>query len=191
MGRSRPNAERGIAPYVGVSDINRERIRDALLEFDDAVTEIEDEWGIDRLPDLVDGELRRKFRAQMQKFNDAIRANDCVEVKRQAQVTLRGYDRLVEAARERGHKPLTGSAYEVELDDGTIIAITKTAEEACNVARKREGVIVYSAEEAARIIHIWQREKVNGMISAAKEAFAGAQITNINTKEIEDDELPF
>lgn len=191
MGRSRPNAERGIAPYVGVSDINRERIRDALLEFDDAVTEIEDEWGIDRLPDLVDGELRRKFKAQMQKLNDAIRANDGHEVKRQAQVTLRGYDKLVEAARERGHKPLTGSAYEVELDDGTIICITKTPDEACKVARQRDGVSVYSAEEAARIIHVWQREKVNGMISAAKQAFAGAQVTKINETEVREDELPF
>ena len=192
MGSKRPTPEKGIAPYVGVSDINRERIRDALLHFDFEVSEIEAEWGIDRLPDLVDMELRDRFNRQMQKLNDAIRADDGHEVKRQVVVTLKGYAKLIEVATANGHKPLTGEAWEAQVDDGSIVCITRNPDEACKAARERKGVTVYSVDEVARIITMWQRDNVDGMVAATKAAFEGAQVAAARYKdEVKDDELPF
>jgi hypothetical protein len=66
------------------------RQQDALHEYDRRVRAVEAEWGVDRLPWLVDEALRGRFEAQMDLLNKAI--DEMQDVEHQVEVTLRGVE---------------------------------------------------------------------------------------------------
>lgn len=194
--RSRPRRvakpERGITRELfGSSDRVYRKVQSALIDYDAAASAYERRWGIERLPDLVPEGLRLRFWDQLDRLNEAIASNDPDEVERQAGATLRGWAALERAALEAGHKPVTGEGFEAALDDGRVIAVCATPQDAAKRAQDRPGVIAYSIDEIARMIAAWDERAV---IERAKLAFAGAEIAAIRNKrkEVElDDEIPF
>jgi len=184
--------DRGInRELFGTSDRVYRKIQSALIDYDAASSAYERRWGVDRLTDLAPEGLRLRFWDQVDRLNEAVRANDADEVARHAEVTLRGWAALERAALDAGHAPLTGEGLEAALDDGRVIVICATMQEATKRAHDRPGVIAYSVDEVARMIAAWDEKALVGI---TKLAFAGAEVVAIRNKreEVElDDEIPF
>jgi hypothetical protein len=174
-----------------MNEIQYQRISAALVEHDAFVRDVEAEWGMDRLADLVPEDLAMRFYKQSQKFADAIDRNDGKEVQHQVQVMKRAYAALIEAAKKAGHKPLTGEHWATKLVDGKTLAITRDRYEVSKVARDNPGYVVYSIEEVANIISA-REKKMTDRINEVKAAFPGAYISSITASdEPLNDEIPF
>ena len=186
----KPN--RGIDKQMApMGSVNHRKVQSALIEFDRAVTDIEDRWGVDRLPELVDHNLRERFYKQRERLDAAIQANVGSEVQREAEVMLKGYKHLIKAAEANGFAELTGEVWEAQMPDGRVLAVAKTIDEANKAARDNRDMVVYSMDEIARVLCGWEEFKLATM---AKHTFPGAEVVEIrerNTKELKDDELPF
>ena len=165
------------------------RMQDALHRYDDAVSEVEGRWGVDRLVWLVGGELRDRFEQQMDKLNAAIDKCD-PSIEHEVEVTLRGVAALEAAAIAAGAKPLTGDYIEGRMPDGRVIAITATAYEAGKVKRDNREMVVYSVDEIGRIIEGLNKEAP--VVDAIKNAFVGAEVVSVKPVPANlDDEIPF
>ena len=165
------------------------RQQDALHDYDRKVRAVEAEWGVDRLPWLVDEALRGRFEAQMDLLNKAI--DEMQDVEHQVSVTLRGVEAMVNAAKAAGHKPLTGEYWEAPMDDGKVLAITRNGYEAGKVAADNRDMVVYSIEEVAVIIAKWRKDKAGQITDVAKKMWPGAAVESIATKDLIDDDVPF
>ena len=185
MARVRKPTKQHYAPTQAVM----RRQQDALHEYDRRVRAVEAEWGVDRLPWLCDEALRGRFEAQMDLLNKAI--DEMQDVEHQVSVTLRGVEAMVNAATAAGHKPLTGEYWEVPMDDGKVMAITRNGYEAGKVAADNRDMVVYSIEEVAVIVGKWRKDKAGQITDVAKAVFPGAAVESIATKELIDDEIPF
>lgn len=165
------------------------RMQDALHRYDDAVSEVEGRWGVDRLVWLVGGELRDRFEQQMDKLNAAIDKCD-PSIEHEVEVTLRGVAALEQAAIAAGAKPLSGDYIEGRMPDGRVIAITATGYEAGKVKRDNREMVVYSVDEIGRIIEGLNKEAP--VVDAIKNAFAGAEVVSVKPVPANlDDEIPF
>jgi len=186
----KPN--RGIEKQMApMGSVNHRKVQSALIEFDRAVTDIEDRWGVDRLPELVDHNLREKFYKQRERLDAAIQSDVGTEVQREAEVMLKGYKHLIKAAEVNGFAELTGEVWEAQMPDGRVLAVAKTIDEANKAARDNRDMVVYSIDEMARVLCGWEEFKLATM---AKHTFPGAEVVEIrerNTEELKDDELPF
>ena len=185
MARVRKPTKQHYAPSQGTM----RRQQDALHEYDRRVRAVEAEWGVDRLPWLVDEALRGRFEAQMDLLNKAI--DEMQDVEHQVEVTLRGVEAMVNAATAAGHKPLTGEYWEAPMDDGKVLAITRNGYEAGKVAADHRDMVVYSIEEVAVIIAKWRKDKAGQITDVAKQMWPGAAVESITTKDLIDDEIPF
>ena len=164
------------------------RMQDALHKYDDAVSEVEGRWGVDRLVWLVGGDLRDRFEKQMDRLNAAIDKCD-PSIEHEVDVTLRGVAALEQAAIAAGAKPLSGDYIEGRMPDGRVIAITATGYEAGKVKRDNREMVVYSADEVGRIIEGLNKEAP--VVDAIKNAFAGAEVESVKPVPANlDDEIP-
>ena len=187
MARVRKPTKQHYAPSQAVM----RRQQDALHDYDRRVRAVEAEWGVDRLPWLVDEALRGRFEAQMDRLNEAI--DKMQDVEHQAAVTLRGVEALVNAAIAAGHKPLTGEYWEAPMPSGKVLAVTKDEYEAGKVAADNRDMSVYSIGEIATIIDEWQKTKAGVLTETAKAMFPGAAVESIKTQTAKDlnDDIPF
>ncbi len=189
MRRKRQRPDRGINRVFAANDRVYRKIQSALIEYDKGVSQIEREWGFERLPELVSPELRERFEAQMDQLDAAIRADDIDGVETQSGGALRAYQALVAEARALGHAPLSGDHYATETPDGRAFCIASTPAEAGRVKSERPDAIVYSAREVAAIVALFEDGE---LVQAVKEAFPGATIAAITDKgEVPSDEIPF
>ena len=74
---------------------------------DRRVAEIESEWGLDRLPQLIDGELGLRFQKSRAALNDAIADGDISLIAQKASNCLRGWEAVLEAVKAAGKEILT------------------------------------------------------------------------------------
>lgn len=173
------------------SDASYRKIENAITEYDRVVTRYERKWGCDRLPNLVDMDLRERFWQQMDRLNKAIESNNPIDVEHQVQVTLRAYAALEAKAIEMGATELTNIAWTATSHDSTTtVAVVQDIHEVGNVKRDMPEAKVYSVYEVANIIAAW--EKKNSLVGEVKNVFEGAYVSNITdlNKEL-DDEIPF
>jgi hypothetical protein len=177
--------------HYAPSQMAMRRMQDALHEYDRAATAMEAKWGVDRLPWLVEQGLRGRFEAQMDLLNKAI--EDQHDVEHQVSVTLRGLAALEQAAIAAGHKPLTGEYWEAAMDDGKVLAITRSNYEAGKVAKENREMVVYSIDEIAAIVSGWRKDKAGQVAEMAKEMFPGAAVEKVRTRTEKElnDEIPF
>lgn len=155
----------------------------SLFEGVDGVrAEVEREWGAERLPLLVDDELRARFRRQQAKWSDAYQAAWAAErltldvldlVKTQAGGMKRAYAALASAAVEAGHRPITPWVWEVMLGDGSVAALVQTNDEAAHVQAGGRYVTVYTMAEIANVLTTLLPES----LQVAKVVFPGARFT--------------
>lgn len=159
----------------------------ALAPFDAAVREMDRKWGIDRLPELVSVESAAKWGKAMAGLNGAINAHDPDKTKFWVEVCLRGLASMDAEAVSLGRSVSDPDIWEYELD-GTVFGIIADNREWPAAYAKRPGIAIYTLREVAVAL---QAHK-NGLVSAVKIAFPGAEIKAIRRKpEDLEDEIDF
>jgi hypothetical protein len=164
-------------------------MQEAIHRYDDRVSQLEVKWGVDRLIWLIDGSLRDRFEAQMDRLNKAI--EDQHDVEHQVEVTLRGVDAIERAAIEAGVQPLDGGYIEAAMPDGRVLAVTRTDYEVSKVKKENREMVVFSASEVAKILQKYLDDAA--AVNGAKDLWPGAVVEKIKTP-IEtklDDSIPF
>jgi hypothetical protein len=159
----------------------------ALAPFDAAVREMDRKWGVDRLPELVSVESAAKWGKAMAGLNGAIDAHDPDKTKFWVEVCLRGLASMDAEAVSLGRSVSDPDIWEYELD-GTVFGIIADNREWPAAYAKRPGIAIFSMREVAVAL---QAHK-NGLVSAVKIAFPGAEIKAIRRKpEDLEDEIDF
>lgn len=149
----------------------------AVIDGVDAVAvEMERKWGVGRLRLLVGDDLRERFDRQRRKFNKAIWSGEIADVERQANGMRKGWQALDRAAEQAGAEPLTPQAWEARREDGSVIALVRTAAEAHAVAREGRYLAVYTLDEIVRLIQAYPE------VARAKEIFPGALVEDVRTR---------
>jgi len=176
------------------SERDADKCRAALATYDAEVRAREVKWGVDRLPLLVEPELRDRFWAQMDVLNAAISKGSGVEVEEAVAATVRGVEALERRAIERGAEPASGEVWEETTPSGAVVAVCR---DGSSIAKIRdEGRIdrVYSMSEIAAIVEAWEESKAGQMTNKVKSLFDGATIESVKRKPSEldlNDEIPF
>jgi len=188
-----PAPDRGISREMTAS-YSREyaKVQSAITDYDRVASEMERKWGIDRLPELVDAELRERFWQTVHRLNVAIDKNDPDEVRRHADAAARGWYALDRAAVAAGALPPSGEGYDARIDETRVLRVCKTIEDATVSQRERPDVVAVSVEEIARIWKVWDERDI---LAQAKQAFPGAEIMEAREKTggkgALNDEIPF
>ncbi len=161
----------------------------ALAPVDRLAMQMDEKWGIDRLPELVSVETAQKYGSAMAKMNAAVEAGDVEECKLRCEVVMRGLHAMDAEAERAGAQKACKDVWEVEIN-GKLVGVMRdgrawkwrmgeSAE--LRVLRGREVAVVYS----------WFRENWAGELEkAAKQSFPGAEMIDIKGKTF-DDPIPF
>lgn len=151
-----------------------------IMGVDEAARLAEAEWGIGRLPLLVDDDMRAKFMRQADRLNAALEVGygspmltkDQLEaVQKAAGAMQRAWAALGAKARENGHTPLEPDIWEAVLQDGSIACIVRTNADASKVIRDGRALNVWTLDEVARAIDLMPE-----MVRSVKETFPGATV---------------
>lgn len=140
---------------------------------------METRWGAGRLRLLVSAELREKYDRQRYLFNQAIWHGDLEAVRRESSRMIAAWQALDKAATNSHAPELASDVWEVALEDGTVVAIVRSAEDAKAVVREGRKVVVYTLEEIGRMLTNYRA------VTEVKETFPGATVTQIR-RSVED-----
>jgi len=188
--RRQNKADRLISPGSTPEQI---QVDFALAPFDKAAREIEQTWGIDRLPELVSMETAAKFGSAMAKLNAAIAADDPAETAKKAAVCIRGLAAMDAEARAAGHTPPPPVFWQYELDGKTYTFI-RDVQDWPAVAKVLPKERLYTLREAA--LALAASDQAVATIAAVKDEWPGAEIAAVRReasqleKDLED-EIPF
>jgi hypothetical protein len=147
---------------------------------DETARELEAKWGFDRLPMLVDEELRARFHRQRRKWQDAMAEAWSAERLTRPQLDAaiarslamkRAWQALDQAAEEAGARPVAPWVWEAVLKDGAVVAVVQTDAEASRVIAEGRHVQVYTLREVANII-----DALPSVLRQAKHEFPGAKV---------------
>lgn len=183
---------RGISrTMLAPSDNDWRRMEAAITELDQVVVAAEKRWGVDRLPELVSVETQERFWKQFERLDGAIRSDDCDAVVRGSSAMIRAYKVLEDEARDRGHCELAGTWYEAPMDDGRVLIVAETVADAHKASRERDGALVYSMDEVARLLIA--SEDARNFAKKTKEVFPGATVEDVRSTKPDnmDDPIPF
>lgn len=147
---------------------------------DAARKDAEAEWGAERLPLLVDDEMRAKLYRQKVRWSEAYQAawaadmltRDMLDaVTKAAGGMKRAWTALGEAATEAGHRPLRPEVWEVRLADGSVAALVRNNDDVAHVMAEGRHLSVYTLAEVANVI-----DALPEALKIAKVVFPGAQM---------------
>lgn len=196
--RKRPKkAPKGLDARFYPNERDARKCQNALVEYDRVVRSYEAKWGIDRLPGLVDAEMRDRWWQQWDKLNAAIEKGSGPEVEHAVEVTIRACGVLEARAIELGANPLTGDRWECQLPDGGVLAIVRDAAEVMPVHSEGRYDQVYCMDEVAKIMQQWRADEAGKLAESVKGVFPGAVVDSIEKRvptatEVElNDEIPF
>ena len=173
------------APDLAGNEI-AEAIFHAVKAADNVARQMEDKWGVDKLPTLVSAATAAKFGSAKAKFDLAILQNDVDDVVKRATVMARGWKALDAEAERNGHRPIFQSAWTWRDDDGMAHAFVRDTGEAFKYGKQHPGVVVWTIDEIIRVAAAF-RKKTKKLGVTAKAVFTGAVVTKIDL----DDEIPF
>jgi len=148
--------------------------------------EMAQKWGANRLPLLVAPELRDKWRAQAAKTNHAEWHGTLADLTLQCKRMTNAWLALDRAATDAGHGPPDVGLWEIALADGRTLRLARTD---ADVHRAPAGGVVWSVEEVALIIALYERD--NAVMREIKRQFAGSTVVSITptrTPQFVDDE---
>jgi hypothetical protein len=156
----------------------------SLAPFDHAAREMDKRWGVDRLPELVSAESAAKWGKAMAGLNGAIDAKDPDKVKFWVEICLRGMAAMDAEAVAMGRPVSDPMIWEHEYE-GTVYGIIEDGREWPAAYAKRPGIAIHTMREVAVALH----EHRNGLVSAVKLAFPGAEVKAVRRKpsDLEDD----
>lgn len=176
------------------SERDADKCRAALATYDAVVRASEVKWGIDRLPLLVEADLRDRFWAQMDVLNAALEKGSGVEVEEAVASTIRGVQALERRAEELGAQPVTGEVWEETTPNGAVVAVCRDASEIAKIRDDGRVDRVYTMSEVAAIVEAWEESKPGQAVNKVKSLFDGATIESVRPKAVEsdlNDEIPF
>ena len=173
--RRQRKGDRFAAPGAQANEIQCDY---ALAPFDRRAREIEQLWGIDRLPSLVSESLAAKYGAAIAHLNECIAEEDPAKVAAAAANCIKGMDAMEAEAKANGHQPATGEAWEYELTDGEEVfrfAVIKDEAEWPALKARRPDLMVFTMHEVAVALRGMSRAIA---LEDIKRHFPGAKITN-------------
>ena len=134
--------------------------------------ELDQRWGIGRLPMLVPIALAERFHAQHKLFNAAVWEFDLAQVRQHGEAMLRAYDKLDELARAVKGEPAPADQWEFETPDGLVILVRDIRDTGRVFLNGRQAQ-VWSLDESANVV------RAHPVLAAAKSAFPGAVVESI------------
>ena len=179
------------------SERDADKCRAALATYDAKVRAAEVKWGIDRLPLLVEADLRDRFWAQMDVLNKAIDRGSGVEVEEAVASTIRGVEALERRAIELGAEPVSGEVWEETTPKGAVVAVCRDRSEIAKIRDSGRIDRVYAMSEIAAIVEAFEEGKAGETTKKVKSLFEGATIESVKKKSKEEiiaelnDEIPF
>ena len=179
------------------SELDADKCRAALATYDAKVRAAEVKWGIDRLPLLVEADLRDRFWAQMDVLNKAIDKGSGVEVEEAVASTIRGVEALERRAIELGAEPVSGEVWEETTPSGAVVAVCRDRAEIAKIRDSGRIDRVYAMSEIAAIVEAFEEGKAGETTKKVKSLFEGATIESVKKKSKEEiiaelnDEIPF
>lgn len=160
----------------------------ALIDgLDETARAMEAKWGVERLPLLVDDELRGKFERQRAKTYEALQAayqakfmtRDLLEATTKAVTALkRGWGVLDAQATETRQMPISAvvTVLEGRTHDGMVLAVVGTNAEARHVLQEGRAMVVLTLEEIANLL-----ASAGSVITETKRLFPGAVVAKSRT----------
>ncbi len=148
----------------------RDEIQSAIIGLDEVARAAEATWGVGRLVRLVSDTTRLRFKRACELLDAAIGANDAADVQRQAAMMRRAWAAMDTEARAAGAATLDPVVWEALLPDGRVLAIVRTQAEAHAVARDNRAMVVWTMDEAARVLGTFS------FIDVVKAEFPGARV---------------
>jgi hypothetical protein len=160
------------------------------LAVDRTGRQMDERWGVGRLPTLVPPEWAAKFAMQRRKFSEAIQAWSYPEALKHGEAMQRAYAKLDELALAGGREPIPAEQWEVETAIGVFVLVREVAHSNQDRLKGRKGQ-VWSMEEIANMLIAYPE------IVAVKNVFPGAELveTRPDRRRVLDaelnDDIPF
>lgn len=127
-----------------------------LIELDRVKQEHEKRWGVGRVINMVDSEFRIKFWTQQERVWAAGNSQSVEKVKAACDGMIRAYRALDAWATAEGIAPVEDvKAVEWEMDDGSVMAVVRTEQDAVAYQRARPDVTnrhIWSMQELALLL---------------------------------------
>lgn len=149
---------------------------------DQKAREMEERWGVGRLPTLVPPEWAERYRSQRRKWHAAIWEYDPAESRKHGEAMIRAFDKLDELAVAAGAKPIPPEQWEFDTPSGLVILVRDMRQTGQAVTHGRAAQ-VWSIDEIANVI------RAHPVLAAAKDAFPGATVESIRTPRDVSDKL--
>jgi hypothetical protein len=140
---------------------------------DALAADMERHWGCDRLRLLVGQELRERFDRQRYLFAQAITSGRLEDLVRECGRMERAWRALDAAAKASGAQPLPLEVWEVTLENNTVAAIVRDAEQARMVLAQGRQMVVYTLAEIGRLLAVYPD------IVKVKQRWPGAAVSRV------------
>lgn len=168
-------------------------IASAIQGLDYLARQMEQAWGVGRLPLLVPTELRSRFNQQIEMMNAALQSDTSSreDILAQIEGSSRAWQAIDTVARKNGSQPMPPAIWEVLSETGTLFMIVRDNADASQIAiqAKERRAQVYSLAEIGRLLDRYPE------IAKVKDVFPGAVVTSVRPRTqlaIDlDEELPF
>jgi len=164
----------------------------AVAVMDRLAIQMDERWGVDRLPELVSIETAQKYGAALAKLNAALKAGDPKEVAHRAQVCMRGLKAMNDEAEAAGQPKASADYWEYDID-GFKFAVMKDGGHWMACKDARPDLRFFTMREigvALRALNI-----DNPIFAEIKKHFPQAQIDSIaeraTDRETLDDPIPW
>jgi len=187
----RPRRERkGDRLLVGACTKEEIMVDYAVAPFDRIAREMDNTWGVDRLPELVSPATAAKFGAAVAYLNAAISENDPDKAAAAAANCIKGFLAMDAEARSAGRKPLPADVWVYE-HNGRTFAVARETGDWATLQEQLPGVPIYSLQEVALAMASYK--SAVPVMDEIKRAFPGASVARVrSTLEADlEDEIPF
>lgn len=148
----------------------------AVAPFDRAVREMDERWGVDRLPELVSPETAARYGTALAMLNEAIATEDPAKAQRVVASCLRGMQAMDAEATANGAQPASVDVWEIEYN-GHRIGIMKDGRNWPTIKKARPDLALYTMQEVAVALSALEI----GVVSKIKELVPGAEISAAKT----------
>lgn len=181
MTGARTALPRRVPSYVDNSAavVAHDRITAAVLSVDAVAREMERRWGVGRLVRLVSPATLLRFRQGHALWTQAYSHDrNVAETERTSAMMIRAWKALDDEARAGGHAELAPTVWEGRAEDGRVLVITRTSEEALAIAATADdrARTIWTVDELARCVAMFEQ------INDIKRSFPGALVTAVSPR---------
>ena len=161
--------------------IEHDRITAAVLSVDEVAREMERRWGVGRLVRLVSPATLVRFRQGHALWTQAYSHDrNAAETERTSAMMVRAWRALDAEARIAGHAELAPTVWEGRTEDGRVLIITRTSEEALAIASAPDdrSRTIWTVDELARCVAMFEQ------VNEVKRCFPGATVTAVSPRHV-------